>query len=49
MKQANKQIDAAGLAGYKIEWLVSDKKAVEQLTELFEMENIDIKVTYFPE
>ncbi|MBQ2753742.1 MAG: hypothetical protein IJF29_06455 [Firmicutes bacterium] len=47
--QAERQLDAAGLAGYKVEWLISDKKAVEQLTELFEMENIDIKVTYFPE
>lgn len=49
LKEAERQIAAADMAKYKVEWLVSDKKAVEQLTILFKEKNIDIKVTYYPE
>jgi len=36
------------LAGYKVEWLVSGKKAINQLEALFN-NNIDIKIKYYPE
>lgn len=49
LEEAKRQIEAASLAGYKVEWLVSEQNAVEQLTKLFSKENIDIRIFYFPE
>lgn len=49
MQEAMRQIDSAKAARYKVEWLVSEEKAVDQLTRLFESENIDITVRYYPE
>ncbi|AZQ47339.1 hypothetical protein ACJTM1_11705 [Bacillus sp. GX] len=33
----------------KVEWLVSEEKAVEQLKRLFKRMDIDIEVKYYPE
>lgn len=49
IKEAMRQIESSSVAGYKVEWLVSDEKAVEQLTSLFQKENMDITVKYYPE
>ena len=49
LQEATRQVAAANNAGYTVEWLVSDSKAVEQLTEFFKSENINIVVRYFPE
>ena len=49
LQEARRQIEAATLANYKIEWLISDKKAVNQLTELFILNNVNIKVSFLPE
>ena len=49
LKQANRQLEAANSVGYKVEWLVSDQKAVDQMIELFNENNLDIIVTYYPE
>ena len=40
---------AATAAGYKVEWLVSDQNAVDQLSQLFKNQHMDIIVTYYPE
>ncbi len=48
LQQAKIQIDSAKLAGYKVEWLVSGKKAINQLEALFN-NNMDIKIKYYPE
>ena len=45
LEEARRQIDAAGAADYKVEWLVSDESAVNQLTEFFKEHNVDIIVT----
>ena len=49
LQQAKIQIDSAKLAGYKVEWLVSGKKAINQLEALFNNNNMDIKIKYYPE
>lgn len=49
VQEALRQQEAAVAAGYKVEWLVSDEKAVEQLTNLFNSRKIDIDVRFFPE
>ncbi|AZK45327.1 hypothetical protein [Paenibacillus lentus] len=49
IQEALRQQDSAIAAGYKVEWLVSDKKAVEQLTNFFKLKNVEIDVKYFPE
>lgn len=49
IQEALRQTEAARVAEYKVEWLVSDEKAVEQLKRLFERKNIDIEVKYYPE
>ena len=49
IKEAMRQIESSSVVGYKVEWLVSDEKAVEQLTRLFKKENINITVRYYPE
>ena len=49
LKQANRQLEAANSVGYRVEWLVSNQKAVEQMIELFNEKNLDIIVTYYPE
>ena len=48
LQQAEIQIDSAKLTGYKVEWLVSGKKAINQLEALFN-NNMDIKIKYYPE
>ncbi len=49
LQQANRQIESANAVGYKVEWLVSDEKAVAQLSRLFKENNVDITVKYYPE
>ena len=49
LKQARRQLEAANLVGYKVEWLISDQKAVEQMRQLFNENNLDIIVTFYPE
>ena len=49
LDKTNRQFETASAAGYKLEWIVSDKTAVEQLTQFFAEQNIDIIVTYYPE
>lgn len=49
LQEAQRQIDSAILANYKVEWLISDKSAVEQLKKLFEKNNIKIEIKFFPE
>ncbi len=49
LAEAQRQLEAANVANYRVEWLVSDQKAVNQLTALFREQNVDIVVTYYPE
>lgn len=49
LQQANRQIEVANAVGYKVEWLVSDEKAVAQLSRLFKENNVNISVKYYPE
>lgn len=49
LQESQRQIDSAILANYKVEWLISDKSAVEQLKKLFEKNNIKIEIKFFPE
>ena len=49
LQEATRQLEAANKAGYKVEWLVSEEKALEQLERFFKSNNIDITVKYFPE
>ena len=35
LQEAQRQIDSTILANYKVEWLISDKSAAEQLKKLF--------------
>jgi TANFOR domain-containing protein len=49
IEPAQRQLAAAKAAGYKVEWLVSDEKAVQQLTQYFKEKNIDITVTLLRE
>lgn len=49
LQEAQRQIDSASLAGYKVEWLVSDESAVYQLKNLFKSNNMDIDIRYYPE
>jgi hypothetical protein len=46
---AQRQLAAARAAGYKVEWLVSDEKAVSQLQQYFKDKNIDISVKLLKE
>ncbi len=43
---ARRELDAAALAGMKLEWLVSDKAAARNLDALFRREGLRVKVTY---
>lgn len=49
LNEARRQLAAAQAANYKVEWLVSDVQAVEQLRSFFDTQDIDIIVTYYPE
>ncbi len=49
LQQAKRQSEAANLVGYRVEWLLSDKRAVDQMKQLFYENNLDIIVTYYPE
>jgi hypothetical protein len=49
LEPAQRQLAAAKVAGYKIEWLVSDEKAVQQLTQYFKDKNIDITIKLLKE
>ena len=49
IKKVKRQLETANAAGYKLEWIVSDKTAVEQLTRFFAEQDMDIIVTYCPE
>jgi hypothetical protein len=47
--EAKRQVDVATHHNLKIEWLVTDENAANQLRRFFSRVNIDIKVTYFAE
>jgi hypothetical protein len=49
LEPAQRQLSAAKSVGYKVEWLVSDEKAVQQLTQYFKDKNIDITVKLLKE
>lgn len=49
LKEARRQVEAAAHAGLKVEWLVSDAKAIQQLEALFKKENIAITLRPFAE
>ena len=49
LQEATRQVEAANNVGYTVEWLVSDPKAVAQLTDFFKSKNINIVVKYLPE
>ena len=49
LNQAIRQMEVADSAGYKVEWLISSEKAVEQISRLFMENNIDIIVKFYPE
>lgn len=49
LERATRQIETANAVGYKVEWLVSDEKAVAQLSRLFKENNVNITVKYYPE
>jgi hypothetical protein len=49
LDEAVRQVDAARLNGLTVEWLVSDKETVSQLTRFFKENGVDIKVRYLPE
>jgi len=49
LEPATRQLAAAQAAGYKVEWLVSDEKAVQQLTEYFKSKSINIVVKLLKE
>lgn len=49
LAEAIRQTKAAQKAGMTVEWLVSEQRAVDQLTELFQNEGIPIDVKFFPE
>ncbi len=43
------KLSVAKKYGLKVEWLVSDEKAVDHLTRFFKEENVEIIVKFFPE
>ena len=49
LKQAKRPLEAASVAGYTVEWLVSEEHAAEQLSRLFKEQGINITVTYYLE
>ncbi|KAA6338453.1 hypothetical protein EZS27_013542 [termite gut metagenome] len=49
LKPSQRQLEAAKSAGYNIEWLVSDERAVQQLTQYFKNKQINITVKLLPE
>ena len=49
LEPAKRQLEAAQAAGYKIEWLVSDERAIEQIRQYFKDNNINITVKFFKE
>lgn len=49
LEEDQRQLEAANAAKYKVEWLVSEKNAVEQLQRFFSEHDMDIKVTFYPE
>lgn len=49
LAEAQRQVEAAKYNNLKVEWLISDKEAVNQLTRFFKENGVDIKVTHFPE
>ena len=49
LKEAKDQAAVAKKYGLKVEWLVSEEKAVDHLTRFFKEENLDIIVKLFKE
>jgi hypothetical protein len=49
LAEARRQVAAAQPAGYAVEWLVSDQKAVTQLGKMFSREGVPVTVTLLPE
>lgn len=46
--EINRQLEAAELAGYKVQLFVSDSNTASQIKEYFALHNIPIEVIYFP-
>jgi hypothetical protein len=46
---ARQQVAVAQHAGLRVEWLVSEQKAVTQLNNLFKSNKVPITVTFLPE
>ncbi len=46
---ARRQVAAADAAGYSVEWLVSEQKALTQLQDLFTAENVKVTLRLLPE
>jgi hypothetical protein len=44
LKEARRQVAAASNSGLKVEWLVSDSRAIQQLEALFKKENVAITI-----
>jgi len=49
LEEARRQVAAASRAGFTVEWLVSEQRALGQLADLFNAEGIPIKLTLFSE
>jgi hypothetical protein len=49
LDEATRQVEGAKYNGLKVEWLVSDKETVNQLTKFFKEKGVDIMVKYLPE
>jgi hypothetical protein len=49
LDEATRQVEGAKFNGLKVEWLVSDKETVTQLTKFFKEKGVDILVKYLPE
>lgn len=49
LAEARRQIEAARAHQLEVEWLVSDQAVVDEMTELFQTENVNIRVTFLAE
>lgn len=49
LKEAERQTQVSVLHGFKLEWLVSDEQAGNQLQRLFISRNISVNIKFFPE
>jgi hypothetical protein len=49
LAEAQRQIAAAQKAGFSVEWVISEKKAMTQLGDLFKSNGIPITLRLLPE